>query len=178
MTDSNETPLDLHASSEAYEKAVRAFGEAVDRLHKGEFQEALTAFEGLVERLSEEPSLAERARTYAKVCRARLAPADEAPQTAEDCYQRAVLQINRGETDEAIHLLNRAMQEGTSAKYLYARASAYALKGNAEAAVADLRQAIADEPQIRFQAVNDPDFEGIREEPAFIDIIEPTPAGA
>jgi len=30
----------------------------------------------------------------------------------------------------------------------------------------------------QMQAVNDPDFERIREEPAFIDIIEPTPTGA
>ncbi len=50
--------------------------------------------------------------------------------------------------------------------------------GNAEAAIGDLRQAIALEPQTRFQAVNDSDFERIREEPAFIDIIEPTPSGA
>ena len=46
-----------------------------------------------------------------------------------------------------------------------------------EQAVSDLRQAIAADPQIRFQAINDPDFEQIREEPAFIDIIEPTPTG-
>jgi len=30
---------------------------------------------------------------------------------------------------------------------------------------------------VRYQAANDPDFEPIREEPSFIDIIEPTPAG-
>ena len=47
-----------------------------------------------------------------------------------------------------------------------------------EAAVADLRRAISAEPQVRFQASNDPDFEPIREEPAFIDIIEPTPSGS
>ena len=32
--------------------------------------------------------------------------------------------------------------------------------------------------QVGFAAVNDPDFERIREEPSFIDIIEPTPSGA
>jgi len=47
-----------------------------------------------------------------------------------------------------------------------------------DAAVRDLRQAITVDPQVRFQAGNDPDFEAIREEPAFIDIIEPTPSGA
>ena len=51
------------------------------------------------------------------------------------------------------------------------------MKGSTGKAVTDLRQAIASDPTVRFQAVNDPDFEKIREEPAFIDIIEPTPTG-
>jgi hypothetical protein len=30
---------------------------------------------------------------------------------------------------------------------------------------------------LRFQASNDPDFDRVRDEAAFIDVIEPTPAG-
>jgi hypothetical protein len=70
------------------------------------------------------------------------------------------------------------MLEPESPRFLYARASAAAIQGDAESAVKDLRRAIAADPQVRFQAGNDPDFESIREEPAFIDIIEPTPTGA
>ncbi len=55
---------------------------------------------------------------------------------------------------------------------------AWALAANADNAVGDLRQAISLDPTLRFQAVNDSDFERIREEPGFIDIIEPTSAGA
>jgi hypothetical protein len=68
-------------------------------------------------------------------------------------------------------------QTPNSAKLLYARASAWAISGRADSAVSDLRQAIALDPTLRFQAVNDFDFERIREEPSFIDIIEPTSAG-
>ena len=53
-----------------------------------------------------------------------------------------------------------------------------ALQKNAERAVSDLRSAIAVDPTVRFQATNDTDFKLIREEPAFIDVVEPTPAGA
>ena len=52
------------------------------------------------------------------------------------------------------------------------------MQGNAVAAVEDLRQAIAADPKLRYQAANDGDFEKIRDEAAFIDLIEPTPAGA
>ena len=80
---------------------------------------------------------------------------------------------------EAVSLLDRALvQDPTSVRVLYARACAWALQKNAERAVSDLRSAIAVDPTIRFQAINDSDFERIREEPAFIDVIEPTPAGA
>ena len=41
-----------------------------------------------------------------------------------------------------------------------------------------LRRAVAAEPTLRFQASNDSDFERIRDDAAFIDVIEPTPAGA
>jgi tetratricopeptide (TPR) repeat protein len=86
---------------------------------------------------------------------------------------------NNGQYDEALDLLERALQQmPDSPKVLYARASTWSLKGNAEAAVAELRRAISVDPRVRFQATNDPDFEPIREEPAFIDIIEPTPSGS
>lgn len=166
------------AALEAYEKAVVAFAEALQQLHGGQFAAALATFETIESTLKDEPSVTERARMYAAVCRSRLAPERLDPTTADDCYNDAVVLSNRGEHDEALRLLNRALQEKTAAKFLYARASVHALKRNSEAAIGDLRQAIAAEPQIRFQAVNDSDFESIREEPAFIDIIEPTPAGA
>ena len=87
--------------------------------------------------------------------------------------------MNSGDTEGSIRLLDQALQhDPTSVRVLYARSSAWALSGNADAAVRDLRQAIAGDPTIRFQAVNDADFERIREEPAFIDIIEPTTTGA
>jgi hypothetical protein len=87
--------------------------------------------------------------------------------------------INEGESVAAVKLLDQCIAEDpSSSRFLYARSSAWALSGKVDAAINDLRQAISIDPQVRFQAVNDPDFESIREEPAFIDIIEPTPTGA
>ena len=115
---------------------------------------------------------------YLAVCEKRLTPAPELGSTTDDLYYRAVFESNNGNASEAIKLLDQALQQTpNSANLLYARASAWALSANADAAVNDLRQAIGVDPTLRFQAVNDADFEGIREEPGFIDIIEPTPAG-
>jgi tetratricopeptide (TPR) repeat protein len=164
---------------EAYERIVRAFTAAVELLHNGDLEEAKKQFEGIVADAADEPNLAERARLFARVCERRMAPPRTGSLAPDEQYLDAVVMSNRGDTEGAIRLLDALVQgDPGSAKYLYARASAHALRGNAEAAVGDLRQAINVEPRIRFQAVNDPDFEKVREEPAFIDIIEPTPTGA
>jgi tetratricopeptide (TPR) repeat protein len=167
------------ASTRAYEMAVAEFQTALELLHKGEFAAARERFARIAESAKDEPALAQRARSFTAVCERRMAPPAADPQTADGLYYEAVLHSNEGRADEAIALLDRALeQEIGSARVLYARASAWALKGNTEAAVADLRQAIAVEPTVRFQAANDSDFSQIREEPAFIDIIEPASAGA
>ena len=163
---------------EEYELAVSQFSEALDLFHKGELAAAKSIFESIASSNPDEPVLTERARTYARICNRKGRPEDPEPDAPDQFYYQAVLLLNDGDSDAAIKLLDKALQSApSSAKFLYARASASAIKGNTEQAVSDLRQAIAADPQIRFQATNDPDFEQIREEPAFIDIIEPTPTG-
>jgi len=166
------------AMNEAYDKAIVEFGEAMKLLHAGNAVEARTRFEGIGRANMKEPVLAERARNYASICAEKLAGAPAPPVGAEDSYLLGVFKANQGEFDEAIRLLDQAIHERpNSARFLYARACAFALRGSTENAIRDLRQAIDAEPATRFNAVNDPDFEKIREEPAFIDIIEPTPSG-
>jgi tetratricopeptide (TPR) repeat protein len=174
-TDSN-TNLDLHAAT--YIKAVEQFGQAVDQLNQNDHSGAKKIFNELIDWLVDEPVMTARAKTYIKICDQQLSPELAAPSTIEEKYRQGVFKSNAGECDEALRIFDEIIQASPStATYIYARASAHALKGNAEAAINDLRRAISFDAQIRFQAVNDSDFEGIREEPAFIDIIEPTSSG-
>ena len=162
----------------AFEAALAEYTGALQLMQGGDFGAAREAFQKVVDERKDEPSLVERARTYIRHCDRKLAPAEDAPTTADDLFYHAVLHLNNGGADEALRLLDQALSlEPESPRLLYARASAGAIKGDADSAVTDLRRAIAGDPQVRFQAGNDPDFERIREEPAFIDIIEPTPTG-
>ena len=172
-------PMTKDHESESYDRAILTFGGALKELQGGNFKKAKDMFTEVLGVLKDEPVVAERTRMYLAVCERRLTEPEKLGSTPHDLYYRAVVESNNGNSAEAISLLDQALQQTpNSAKLLYARASAWALSANPDSAVNDLRQAIAIDPTIRFQAVNDSDFERIREEPGFIDIIEPTPAGA
>lgn len=166
------------AGSESYDVAVRGFETALELFRKGHLKEARDHFRTVETACADEYRLAEQCRTYAAICEHRLAPEAAAPRTPEDLYRAAVGLANAGHHDEAEGLLDRAIeQQPGEATFLYARASVHASKGNAERAARDLRRAIEMEPRLRYQATNDTDFERIRDEAAFIDVVEPTPAG-
>jgi tetratricopeptide (TPR) repeat protein len=165
--------------SEAYEKALTDYTRGLELVHAGDYTAALEIFGTIASENPDEPELSERARSYASVCGKKLAVAPERPTTADGLYHLGVIRANDGHVDEALDLLNQGLElEAGSPRLHYARASVFALKGQADAAVADLRKAIEGDAKLRFQASNDPDFERIRDEASFIDVIEPTPTGA
>lgn len=166
------------SSSGGYEQALARYEQALEAMRADKPADAAQAFAEVEAATTDEPELRERARMYRRICDRRTASPEAEPQTVDECFYRAVMLSNAGRPDEAITLFDRALtQDPSSVKTLYARACAWALSGDAERAVSDLRSAISVEPTIRFQAANDPDFEPIREEPSFIDVIEPTPSG-
>ena len=171
--------LERPKPTEAYEKAVREFGAALQLLHAGSYAAALERFKSIEAASGDEPVLADRARSHIAVCSRKLSPPPSDPTDPEQCYNLAVVRSNEGLLDEAARLLDRAVaHKPEQTAFLYARASVRALQGNAEASAADLKRAVALEPKLRYQVANDPDFERVRDEAAIIDVIEPTPAGA
>lgn len=165
--------------SDTYEQALEQYGNAVELLRKEEVAKALELFETIIKEHGDEPELVDRARIYRDVCGRRLAGEQSEPDDAPARYHRAVVMMNEGHIDEAIGLLGKLLAtQPEDASALYARASALALQGRLEQAVTDLRKAVSIEPTLRFQAANDPDFDRIRDDAAFIDVIEPTPTGA
>ena len=165
--------------SAAYEGAIRDLTAAIEHLHRERVAEALAIFRRIAAEHGDEFALAERARTYSRICEGRLAGPGGPPETPEDLYRHGVAASNAGRFDDAVALLGQAVSKAPGdASYLYARAAALAQTGDAHRASEDLRRAIQIEPRLRFQAGNDPDFERVRDEAIFIDVIEPSPAGA
>ena len=164
----------------AYEAAVEQFATASKLFLDGKFDEARGHFEAVTAAATpDEPILADRARTYAAICgRKRVAPPESA-NDADSLYHQGVVAANAGRLDEAWSLLEQAAgRRPNDASIHYARASVRGLQGDAERAAAELKKAIAIDAKYRFQAVSDSDFDKVRDEASFIDIIEPSTAGA
>lgn len=164
----------------SYEAAVAEFASASQDVAQGRFAEALPRFAALAARMSEEePILADRSRTFAAICARRTAAPAAATEDPDQLFHRAVFASNLGKYDEAMSLLEKALAaRPNEASIFYARASVRGLQGNVDGAAGELRRAVALDPHLRYQAASDPDFERVRDEAAFIDVIEPTGTGA
>jgi Flp pilus assembly protein TadD len=164
----------------AYDAAVEQFAAASALFLKGQFGEARSQFESVaVAATPDEPILADRARTYASICESKIARPADTDGDADALYHRGIVATNAGNLDEAWSLLEKAAaQRPNDASILYARASVRGLQGNVDGAAAELKKSVALDPKFRFQAASDSDFDRVRDEAAFIDIIEPSNAGA
>ncbi|HZN56365.1 MAG TPA: hypothetical protein VFB67_13695 [Candidatus Polarisedimenticolaceae bacterium] len=164
----------------AYEAAVDQFTAAASLFSKGQFAEAKPIFDAIAAAAAaDEPILSDRSRTYASICSHRISVPDHSNDDADALYHRAVVAANAGRLDEAWSLLERASSlKPEDASILYARASVRGLQGSVDGAATELKRAVALEPKFRYQAASDPDFDRVRDEAAFIDVIEPSNAGA
>jgi len=163
-----------------YEAAVAEFASATEMVGRGEFRDAKPRFDAIaVQASADEPILADRARSYASICERKTGGPELAGDDPDGLYHRGVVAANLGRLDDAWSLLERATAARPGdASFFYARASVRALQGAAEGAAGELKKAIALDPRFRFQATSDPDFDKVRDEAAFIDVIEPSNAGA
>ena len=164
----------------AYEAAVEQFATASVLFLKGQFAEAQPHFDAVAAAATpDEPILSDRARTYASICRRKIATPAPDDFDADALYHRGVVAANAGRLDEAWSFLDKAAaKRPNDASILYARASVRGLQGNAEGASSELKKSVSLDPKFRFQATSDSDFDKVRDEAAFIDIIEPSNAGA
>ena len=171
---SNKKPVvERRASAglEAFEKGVRFLG-------KKDFERAREVFDELIGAHPEERDLLERARAYRAVCDRALSEAKRAPfkpKTFEDLLQYGVFLHNRAEFEEALRYLRQAVEMHPKNDHaLYCLAATSARAGDTPSALKALRGAIAASTSNRAQARSDPDFDPIRDDEGFVEIVYST----
>lgn len=151
-----------------YQKVIAAYALALKAFHKGEFQKAQEMLEAFLEKYTSEIELADRAQAYLEICRKQQKKERIQMKTFEDFCEYAVIKINQGEYEEAIKLLEKALEmKPKEGKVFYLMADAYCLAGQTDLCLDFLKKAIQADGFFRTLAQNEPDFETLKNDKKF-----------
>jgi len=143
--------------------AVRAFEQALRLFNRHDFSAAKPAFQSLLSKFAEQSEILARVRTYLAICDQRLARAPQVPRNADALYDQGVVEFNRGHTEEAIELFQKALKADPRADHVYySLAAAHARLEDSPKALDALRRAIVIRPAHRSHARRDLDLAGLR----------------
>ncbi|MGC2697647.1 MAG: hypothetical protein WA738_17810 [Candidatus Angelobacter sp.] len=165
-TNSREDPGFAQAVQN-YEGAIRAMQE-----HK--FEKA----KGLLEKIlaGGNRDLMDRARVHINLCNQQLAGVSTTFKTQEEHFDYAVSLMNSGQYDQARGHVEKILKQNPKADFgYYGMAVVDCLTGQVEASLKNLSEAIRLNPQNRFQARNDSDFQNMADDPRFTELLYPEP---
>jgi tetratricopeptide (TPR) repeat protein len=157
------------------QQAIEAFERGIKAVGKRDFEKALSTFDELIEAYPEERDVVERARAYRTLAERSLTEAKRTsfrPKGFEDLVNHGVFLHNRGEYEEALKFLRQAAEiHPRNEHVLYCLAATAARAGDTPAALKALRSAIGLSPDNRAQARVDSDFDPIRDEDEFVELV-------
>jgi Tfp pilus assembly protein PilF len=167
------TPPPAPVRKSTYLEAVAVYERGVEALQRHTFAAAAERFREVLQRYPEERELHERARLYLRVCERELQREEPTPQTLEERIYAATLALNAGRDEDALRHLTRALtDDAESGNVHYMLAVVHARRGNTEASLSHLRQAVELDPETRGVARRDPDLDSLRGTEAFRQIAE------
>jgi tetratricopeptide (TPR) repeat protein len=157
-----------------HDKALKEFERGVTLLQKHSYAEALEHFQVVVSGFPQEKELIDRAQVYVRICHSMADRREPQPRKPEDFFYYGVIKANEANYDEAVKLLERALQiSPKDEKVHYVLASTLAQKGERRQALEHLKEAIELNVTNRIHARNDPDFEQLRDDENFQNLIHP-----
>lgn len=158
----------------ASEKAIKEFERGISHLHRQNYTEALEHFKTVAEGYPQDKELHDRAQVYSRICKGMIGTRQAGPKGPEDFFYFGVLKANEANYDEAVKYFDRALEANPKdEKVHYVLASTLALKGDREVALKHLKEAIDLNTTNRVYAQNDPDFEPLRDDESFQNLIHP-----
>jgi tetratricopeptide (TPR) repeat protein len=162
------------ASERRSAQAVELFEKAMKTLGKRDYEKTQEHLEALLAAHVDELDVAERARLYLGLCQQKLEKKSAfKPKTFDEHLNYGVLLHNRGEFKEALKLLGQAAEiQPRNEHVLYCLAASSAQAGDAPAALKSLRAAIEASPTSRAQARADSDFDPLRDNEEFLEILD------
>lgn len=157
-----------------FAQAVQNYEGAVKAMQEHKFEKAKTLLEKILAGGSRE--LMDRARVHLNLCNQQLAGVTTTFKTQEEHFDYAVSLMNSGQYDQARGHIEKILKQNPKADFgYYGMAIVDCLTGQIEASLKNLSEAIRLNPQNRFQARNDSDFQNMADDPRFTELLYPEP---
>ena len=157
-----------------FAQAVQNYEAGLRSMQERKFEKA----KGLLEKIiaSGPRELADRARLHLNTCNQQLNEASSSFKTHEEHFDYAVSLINGGQYDQARGHLEKILKQNPKADFgYYGMAVVECLTAQVESSLKNLSEAIRLNPQNRFQARNDSDFQNMADDPRFTELLYPEP---
>jgi len=153
---------------DAYEKALAAFGEAMKEFHKGRFDKAQELLKAFLEKYDTEKEFVDRAKIYLQMTQEKGKKETVSLKTVDDYVYHSIYKINSGAHDEALKLLEKALEmKEEEGRVYYLMADALILMGKPDEAMEYLKKAFQKDKVYRTMAQNEIDFEPLWDDKKF-----------
>jgi tetratricopeptide (TPR) repeat protein len=160
------------AHSDAQQKLLQDYQNAVQLVQDGKFEKARALFERLVREAP--PEILERSRVYLAVCERNCRATSLTFSNPEEQYDYAVSLLNTGSYEDARDQFEEILASSPQADFAhYGMAILNSMTGQAEEALDHLARAIELNPSNRIQARSDPDFIDMADDPRFTELLYP-----
>lgn len=159
----------------AFTQAVQNYEAGLKAMQEHKFEKAKSLLEKIVS--SGPRELADRARMYLNTCNQHLQDASASFKTHEEHFDYAVSLMNSGQFEQARGHMEKILKQNPQADFAYyGMAVVECLAGQVESSLKNLSEAIRLNPQNRFQARNDSDFQNMADDPRFTELLYPEPS--
>ena len=158
-----------------YVQALQSYEGGLRAMQEHKFDKAKPLFQKVLTGPSKE--LIDRATVHLNICNQHLErPASSQFKTPEEHFDYAVSLMNVGDYVTAREHLDKLLKQSPKADYvIYGLAALECLTGHVEDSLRHLDEALRLNPQLRFQARNDSDFQNLAEDPRFTELLYPDP---
>jgi tetratricopeptide (TPR) repeat protein len=158
----------------AFAQAVQNYEAGLKAIQEHKFEKA----KGLLQKIvADGPrELADRARIHLHTCNQQLSEASSSFKTHEEHFDYAVSLMNAGQYEQSRTHMEKILKQNPKADFAYyGMAVVECLTGQVESSLKNLSEAIRLNPQNRFQARNDSDFQNMADDPRFTELLYPEP---
>jgi tetratricopeptide (TPR) repeat protein len=158
-----------------YTQALQSYEAGLRAMQEHKFDKAKPHFQKVVGGPSKE--LTDRATVHLSICNQHLERSTSTQfKTTEEHFDYAVSLMNVGDYVTAREHLDKLLKQAPKADYvIYGLAALDCLTGHVEDSLKRLDESLRLNPQLRYQARNDSDFQNLAEDPRFTELLYPDP---